>query len=191
MVETKLLQHNDEQVIGQVLAGQTQAFGQLVRRYWKMALAIAYTKCQNSSTAEDIAQDSFLKAYCNLSSLRDHGRFAGWLTRIIHQECASYHRIKQSARHLNYHSIHDFESIFAVKPNPGLSHSQIDLVHNAIGKLPENLQNVIIMRFVGGLPLKHIAEQIEIKYSTVRVWLHRAYKLLKEELAPILEEVQS
>ena len=53
------------------------------------------------------------------------------------------------------------------------------------------MQNVVIMRFVGGLPLKQIAEQIEKKYGTVRVWLHRAYKLLKEDLTPIIEEVQS
>ncbi len=190
MAETGDLQLNDEQIIEQVLAGQTEDYGELVKRYWKLALAIAYARCQNATVAEDMTQDSFLKAYCNLSTLRNRSKFAGWLTKIVHQECISHHRRKQAST-IDSHSLDRLEPVFAVSSNPGLTREQIDFVHRAIGKLPAHMQEIIIMRFVGGLPLKQIAEQIETKYGTVRVWLHRAYKLLKEELAPILKEAQS
>ncbi|MHC4553299.1 MAG: RNA polymerase sigma factor [Planctomycetota bacterium] len=191
MDTTEHLQLNETAIIERVLGGDTQAYGMIVKRYWKMALAIAYAKCRNSATAEDIAQDSFLKAYCHLSTLRDRSRFAGWLTKIIHQECISYHRSQKASYPIDSRNMDHFEPVFAAKSNPGLSSEQMDFVHRAIKKLPSHMQEIIIMRFVGGLPLKQIAEQIETKYGTVRVWLHRAYKLLKEELAPILEEVQS
>jgi RNA polymerase sigma-70 factor (ECF subfamily) len=184
-------QLNEATIIQQVLAGHTQAYELLVKRYWKIALAIAYSRCQNSAAAEDIAQDSFIKAYQNLSTLRSQAHFAGWLIKIIHQECITHHRRQKSAVHITPNNIEQFHHTFAAKPNPGLTREQIDFVHQAIQKLPHHLQNVVIMRFVGGLPLRQIAEQVEKKYGTVRVWLHRAYKLLKEDLAPILEEVQS
>jgi DNA-directed RNA polymerase specialized sigma24 family protein len=46
------------------------------------------------------------------------------------------------------------------------------------------------MRFVGGLSIDQIAEQLEKNCSTVRVWLHRAYNTLRKDLAPVIEEVQ-
>jgi RNA polymerase sigma-70 factor (ECF subfamily) len=191
MQEQNHLQLNDKQVIEQVLAGQTNAYGNLVKRYWKLALAVAYTRCQNTASAEDLAQDGFIKAYMHLASLEDRSKFAGWLTKIIHQECISHHRKKQVSIHVDPVSIDHLKPVFTIQDNPGLSQHQINLVHRAIQKLPPYLQDVVMMRFVGGLPLKQIAEQIETKYGTVRVWLHRAYKLLKEDLAPVLKEVQS
>ncbi len=191
MDETRYLQLNDKLTVQQVLSGQTQVYGDLVERYWKLALATAYTKCHNPATAEDIAQDSFIKAYQHLATLRNPSQFVGWLMKIIHQECISHHRQKKPTISIDSNSIGNLHSVFVTKTNPGLTREQIDFVHQAIQKLPWNLQRVVIMRFMGGLPLKEIAKQIEIKYGTVRVWLHRAYKLLKEDLAPILEEVQS
>ena len=191
MEQNSNLHHNDEQAVKMVLAGHTQAYGALVQRYWKLALAMAYSRCQNAEIAEDIAQDSFIKAYTNLSTLRNPSQFAGWLNKIIHRECINYHRNLQNQALVSPQLSGQLNSLYVPKSNPGLSRQQVDLVHQAIRKLPEHMQNVIIMRFVGGLPLKEIAQQIEIKYGTVRVWLHRAYQLLKEDLAPILKEVQS
>ena len=184
------LKIHDEQVIGQILAGQTQAYGYLVQRYWKLALAIAYSRCQDSTVAEDIAQNSFIKAYVNLSTLRNRTQFVGWLTKIIHQQCITHHRRQKNTVLIDAKNIDHIRATFAVSSNPGLTVEQVNCVHHAIRKLPVDLQNIVIMRFVGGLSLRQIAEQIGKKYGTVRVQLHRAYKTLKEELAPLLQEVQ-
>ena len=71
MDENTHLQLDDARLIAQVLAGDKQAYGTLIQRHWKLALAIAYTRCGDATVAEDIAQNSFIKAYCNLSALRD------------------------------------------------------------------------------------------------------------------------
>ena len=67
----------DEQLVLATLRGDVPAFGLLVERYWKMAFALALSRIRDAAEAEDIAQESFLKAYAHLHTLRDARRFAG------------------------------------------------------------------------------------------------------------------
>jgi len=78
----------------------------------------------------------------------------------------------------------------AVNKNPGLSAEQAHFVRQTVGRLPEKFRKLIIMRFVGGLSAVEIAKQLGKRHGTVRVGLHRAYKLLRKELAPILQEAE-
>lgn len=183
-------QLSDEQIIGQVLAGRSDLYEMLVRKFWRLAVATAMGRGLDPAAAEDIAQDSFVRAYSHLAGLRDRKRFAGWLLKIVRQEQIAHFR-----RRLRREKIEAIESTrlqyFAAATNPGLSDRQIGFVHAAIDKLPEKFRTVILMRFVGGLSVEQIAEQIETKQITVRVWLHRAYHKLRGDLAGILEEIQT
>ena len=85
----------------------------------------------------------------------------------------------------------ELQTIPAYSSNPGLSESQIHFVRQAVSELPPKSQRLIIMRFVAGLSAVQIAEQLGKRPGTVRVWLHRAYKILRKDLAPLLEEVGS
>ena len=109
--------------------------------------------------------------------------------KIVKQE-----RITHFRRSLQHQKIESLEparvQFFAAATNPGLSGEQVSFVHRAIGNLPEKFRTVVLLRFVGGLSVEQIADQIEKKQITVRVWLHRAYNTLRKDLAPILEEVQ-
>jgi RNA polymerase sigma-70 factor (ECF subfamily) len=182
-------QLSDEQIIGQVLAGRSELYEMLVKKYWRLAVATALGREHDPAAAEDIAQDSFVRAYGHLAGLRDRKRFAGWLMKIVQQE-----RITHFRRRLQHQKIESLEparlQFFAAATNPGLSGEQVSFVHEAIGNLPEKFRTVVLMRFVGGLSVEQIADQLEKKQITVRVWLHRAYNTLRKELAPILEEVQ-
>ncbi len=79
----------------------------------------------------------------------------------------------------------------AYSSNPGLNERQLQFVRQAVGQLPGKLQKPIIMRFMAGLSAVQIAAQLGKRPGTVRVWLHRAYKILRRDLAPLLEEVGS
>ena len=79
----------DERLVRATLAGDISAFGTLVDRYWKMMFAIALNKIADPTEAEDIAQESFLKAHSQLHNLRDPSRFAGWLSKIAVQQCTN------------------------------------------------------------------------------------------------------
>ena len=74
--------------------------------------------------------------------------------------------------------------------NDRLTAGQRYLIRERVGRLPSKFQKLIVMRFVGGLSAVEIAQQLGKRPGTVRVWLHRAYKILRKDLAPILEEVR-
>jgi RNA polymerase sigma factor (sigma-70 family) len=79
----------------------------------------------------------------------------------------------------------------ALSANPGLTQNQVRFVRQTIRRLPEKFRTMIVMRFVADLSTVQIAKQLGKRPGTVRVRLHRAYKLLRKDLAPLLEEVES
>ena len=184
---------DDGQLVDAVLRGDVASFGVLVERYWKMAFAIALSRLHDSTQAEDIAQESFLKAYSHLHALRHPARFAGWLSKITFQQCTN--AVRKNVRHraaLDRKTAEplDWNAIPGYSSNPGLTEAQTRFVRQTVGQLPPKLQGLIIMRFMTGLSAVQIAEQLGKRPGTVRVWLHRAYEILRRDLAPLLEEVE-
>jgi len=96
-VELKQIIAGDRQLIRAALNGETSAFGTIVERYWNMVVALALSKVSDAAEAEDIAQESFLKAYSQLAGLRDPSRFAGWLSKITMQQCSN--SLRRTIRH--------------------------------------------------------------------------------------------
>ena len=184
---------NDEQLVTATIQGDTSAFGIIVERYWNMAVAIALSKIADVVEAEDIAQESFIKAYSQLRSLRDPSRFAGWLSKIVAQQGTNLLRKHARSKSISRCKANDLESVApAIAPNgnPGLTNEQTHFVRQTVSRLPEKFQKVIIMRFVAGLSAVQIAKRLGKRHGTVRVWLHRAYQILRKDLAPLLEEVE-
>ena len=183
----------DEQLVLATLQGEVSSFGTLVERYWNLVFALALTRINNPAEAEDVAQESFLKAYSHLRSLRRPARFAGWLSKITLQQCTNTVRA-----HIRWRMTFaqeaaepaDWEAIPAYSPNPGLTEAQTQFVRQTVGKLPKTLQGLVLMRFMAGLSAVQIAEQLGKRPGTVRVYLHRAYQMLRKDLAPLLEEVE-
>ncbi|MEN6337551.1 MAG: RNA polymerase sigma factor [Phycisphaerales bacterium] len=184
---------DDERLVTAALGGDVPSFGVLVERYWKMVFALAISRVRDAAEAEDIAQESFLKAHSQLHTLRDPSRFAGWLGRITIQQCSNAIRRNvrlKAAMNREAAEPADREAVGVYSSNPGLTEQQIRFVRETIGNLPNKLQELIIMRFTTGLSAVEIAEQLDKRPGTVRVWLHRAYKILRKDLAPLLEEVE-
>jgi len=183
----------DRQLIRAALLGETSAFGAIVERYWNMVVALALSKVSDAAEAEDIAQESFLKAYSQLAGLRNPSHFAGWLSKITMQQCSnSLRRTVRCSRALGCRAtpIEALEEQPAMTANPGLTQNQIHFVRQTVRGLPEKFRTMIVMRFVADLSTVQIAEQLGKRPGTVRVLLHRAYKLLRKDLAPLLEEVK-
>jgi RNA polymerase sigma-70 factor (ECF subfamily) len=155
-----------------------------------MAIALCLSRISIVSEAEDIAQEGFIQAYQNLSTLEDPSLFAGWLTRIIQKKCIDYYRSSIRNRAVSL-SVVDYEDVPAFTSNPGLTASQIEMIRDKISRLPEKYRHVIIMRFMAGLSTQEISRQLNRRYGTISVWFHRAYKILRQELTPLFVEVQS
>jgi len=193
-VELKQTITGDRQLVRAALNGEASAFGTIVERYWNMVVALALSKVSDAAEAEDIAQESFLKAYSQLARLRDPSRLAGWLSKIAMQQCSNSlrraFRVKM-ALGCRATPVEVLNERVAITANPGLTQNQIHFVRQTVRRLPEKFRTMIVMRFVANLSTVQIAEQLGKRPGTVRVRLHRAYKLLRKELAPLLEEVES
>ena len=183
---------SDEQLISDTLGGNMRAFGTLVERYWNMVVGLAMNKLGEPAEAEDIAQESFMKAYSQLHNLRRPSRFAGWLSKIAVQQCSNTIRQRnrcKSAFGCKARGLEEAEATTAEASNHRLTACQRYFVRERVQQLPARFQKLVVMRFVGGLSTVQIAEQLGKRPGTVRVWLHRAYKILRKDLAPLLEEV--
>ena len=184
----------DQQLVRAALLGETSAFGTIVEKYWNMVVALALSKVSDAAEAEDIAQESFLKAYSQLANLKDPSRLAGWLSKITMQQCSNSLRRKVRSKKILGSRAVPIEVLneqSAMTANPGLTQNQIQFVRQTVKNLPDKFRTMIIMRFVAGFSTVKIAEQLGKRPGTVRVRLHRAYKLLRKDLAPLLEEVES
>ena len=184
---------SDEQLVTATIQGDNSAFGIIVERYWNMAVAIALSRIDDLAEAEDIAQESFIKAYSQLHRLRDPSRFAGWLSKIVAQQGTNVLRKYARSKTVSSCEVDNLEALapaFVPNANPGLTNEQTHFVRQTVSRLPEKFQKVIIMRFVAGLSAVQIAKRLGKRHGTVRVWLHRAYTILRKDLAPLLEEVK-
>ncbi len=183
----------DEQLVEATLQGDIASFGIIVERYWNMVIALSLSKIDNAIDAEDIAQESFLKAYSQLHRLRNPSRFAGWLSKITVQQCVNHIRKNAQKKTASSYTTYDVDAsaqAVACNSNPGLTEEQICFVRRTVSRLPEKFHKVIIMRFVAGLSAVQIAKQLGKRHGTVRVWLHRGYQILRKDLVSIFEEVK-
>ena len=191
--EFKQTKSSDEQLISDTLGGDMRAFGIIVERYWNMVVGLAMNKIGEPAEAEDVAQESFMRAYSQLYSLQQPSRFAGWLSKIAMQQCSNTIRRRvrcKTALGCSSTGVEEIKAEAAETGNHRLTAGQRYLIRERVQRLPAKFQKLIVMRFVGGLSAVQIAKQLGKKPGTVRVWLHRAYKILRKDLAPILEEVK-
>src|SRR3954447_30302 len=89
---------SDAELVRQTLAGRPQAFEELVRRWAGRVTALCHARLGCASAADDLAQESLLRAYRALSSLTEPDRFGPWLCRIAVHACASWRKSKQQAQ---------------------------------------------------------------------------------------------
>jgi len=166
----------DAELIAGVLDGQRQLFGELVRRYERSVRATAMHVLAEHSMADDAAQNAFVKAYENLSSLRRREAFGPWLMKIT-RRCA----ISVSRRMPRQSSVDSLEAFAIEDRNGQLDESKRTLL-DAVMKLPENEKQVIMLHYFSGHSVKHVGIIVARSVGTVTKQLSRARKRLRSIL---------
>ncbi|MGN6137219.1 MAG: sigma-70 family RNA polymerase sigma factor [Aureliella sp.] len=167
--------------------GDQPAYGQLVERYQRRLLGLLVHACGSHELAEDLAQETFTRAYQKLHLFEGRSSFYTWLCRVAMNLLANERRRKrienQSARE-------GFEAVVLSNGVNGTAEQQIEkdelrqCVHAAIAMLDVERRTVLLLRDFDGLDYEQIAEALEIPIGTVRSRLHRA----RMELKSILEK---
>lgn len=171
----------DETLVRRVLAGDTEAFANIVERYKVAVYNLCLRMLHNPEEAEDAAQEIFLRAYNQLSSYTPGRRFSTWILSI-----ASHYSIDMLRRR---RPTTDLESIefwkASDKPEPeesAITSETRDEVRELLTKLPEKYRAVTILRYWQDMPYDEIAETTGLSVATVKTRLFRARELLAKEL---------
>lgn len=177
----------DHQLIKRTLSGDQEAFTHLVKRYQERVHALAWRKTDDFHVAEEITQDTFLRAYKHLRKLKNPNLFAGWLYVIANRLCDS----RFQNRTLDMQSLetvpaveleeHAYSEYTAKKREELASEERIDLVRRLLQKLPDSERIVITLHYLTGNSCKEISEFLDVSLNTVKSRLHRARKRLQKE----------
>ncbi len=164
--------------------GDRNAFGSLVRKFSRLVYAAAYAQVADRDEAEDIAQESFVKAWRSIATLDDSRAFAGWLVRIASNLATDRGRKRSMAQ-----PGEDWEEKIAdhgAGPVGGLLEAETAvLVQEAVAGLPEKHRMVVVMRFMEGMNYAQIEEALGITGGALRGLLSRALAGLRKSLGHI------
>jgi RNA polymerase sigma-70 factor (ECF subfamily) len=171
--------------VARAVAGDLDAFENIVRRWQHRLVNIAWRFCRDRAMAEDLAQDVFLKAFKSIASFRGESAFSTWLISIAVNTCRS--RLRAEGQPLL--SL-DPARLFAAAPRPlhGLDERQRDeAVRQAVLKLPERYREAIVMYYFEEKDLAEAARILAVAEGTLKARLHRGRELLRrkcENLSP-------
>ena len=166
---------SDARLVQEVRDGRTASFGELVRRYERKAMRIAYRFVSNWATAEDVVQDAFLKAYDNLESFDASRRFGPWLFRIVVNQ--SLDALRRAKHHREEPCASLDKGWVAAGDDPDARLRQQDLhrqVHEVIAEIPTKYRTVLILRDLEGFSCSEIAAIVKRREATVRWRLSQA-----------------
>lgn len=190
----------DESVlVTEAKAGSYGAFEELVNRYEKKIYRLGLNLTGNSEDAEDLLQETFLKAFEHLPSFREDSRFYTWIVRIAINQGLMKLRKRRSSKEVQMEDISndDGEVIprdFADwRPNPEQELEQTELetiLQDAARSLPMTFRTVFFLRDVEGLSTEETAEMLNLTEGAVKARLFRARLRLREELSKILKRGQ-
>lgn len=184
---------SDRQLVGRFVAGDTAVFTVLHKRYYAKIYRLAYLQTNNADDAEDIASETFLRAFQRLKQVTFTGgdSIYPWLHRIAVNlsidlcRDKSAHQIVSLDEETAAGMTHLVERIEDTKPSPFelvQRHEVQDLVRSAIAGLIEDQRDVIAYRFLGELSLKETAEQMRRSEQAIKSLLHRAMISLRQEI---------
>lgn len=180
---------SDAALVAEVLEGDTDGFGALVERYKNLVASFVAARVPPAEV-EDLAQDTFLRAFRKLASLRDPASFSAWLLGIASHVCVDWHRARRHSASLDDAGASGPLAGATVphRTPPAAPDAEAErqeaarLLLESLDHLPEAYRVTVVLKHMDGLSCQEIAERLGLAIGTVTSRLARAYKLLRERL---------
>ena len=181
--------NDDSRLIEQTLAGDSAAFGRLVRKYQDRLYNTMVHVVGRGDDAMDVVQDAFVQAFVKLDSFKQNAAFYTWLYRIAFNVASTYRRRRKPA--LSVDRVREVSGEEPIEGEIGPAErmeqdERCQQVRSAIDGLTEEHRTVIVLREIDGCCYETIAEILDLPVGTVRSRLHRARLQLKEQLREVL-----
>ncbi len=167
----------DDDCIAQCLDGRPDAFRQLVLRYERPIMAYLIRRLGDPDAAAEVAQESFVRAYFRLNTLKKGDAFFAWLLGIAHRVMLETFRRHSRERALT-------AAVDPIAPATAEQPSDEDSeLADAVAALPDIYREVTVLRYFGELSCAEVGQRLGVPIGTVTKRLSRAYQLLRETLA--------
>jgi RNA polymerase sigma-70 factor (ECF subfamily) len=199
--EAASVERTDAELVGLTRGGDREAFGALVARYQGHVYGLAYSMVDNWAEAQDIAQETFIRAYTNLDQLRDPERFPAWLRRITFSVTMNWLKafrpgLIERLGDLDIDAL-DIPDFQPGPPEVVEKRELADAVLRAVASLPPKYRVPLTMFHLDGLSYQKVADFLDVPLGTAKSLIHRAREKLKlalasyaaEGLAPMVQEV--
>jgi RNA polymerase sigma-70 factor (ECF subfamily) len=195
MRRPELAARTDQEIVALARGGEEAAYRELVRRYERPLFSLLYRMVRDRELAEDLAQETFVKALNAIESYRPEYKFSSWIFKIANNAAIDHLR-RRELDTLSLEGSPHAETPEAIEATAlqigGRQESPLDEVEArelggeieaAIGKLRPEYRSCILLRHVEGRAYEEIAEILGLPLGTVKTYIHRARNELRRELA--------
>ena len=175
----------DSALVDAACAGSTEAFAVLVNRYRAPVVGLAYRLTRDADEAKDIAQNVFLRAYHRLGDVHSGRTFAGRLFIIARN--ASIDAIRRRRRAAAIPPVDERAPVDFDPEDIAVRNDDASRVHAALDLLPSKYRDVLHLYYQRGLLYREIAVNLGIPVGTVKTYISRAKRRLRDELSHAFE----
>jgi len=175
-----MAKQTDDYYIEKTLNGDSNAFAFLIERYKDMVFTLAIKMTKSREDAEEVSQDSFIKAYTYLPKFKGDSKFSTWLYKISYNTCLdsikknAYQRNNVEIDEITENQIGSIETVL-----DGIEKEErAAVINNCLEHLQEDEKAILVFFYFKELSLKEIVEITSMRETNVKVKLHRARKKL-------------
>jgi RNA polymerase sigma-70 factor (ECF subfamily) len=178
----------EKELVRQSKEGNEEAFASLVKKYKTKVFNLAWSLTRDRETADDLAQEAFIKAYYALPTFQLKSEFGTWLYRITVNHVKDYLRKKSKVSKMLFEKMKELplvqENEIIKKENEQIIEQRKKFVHQCLQTIPEKYKLILSLRDIQGFSYAEITKILKISPGTVDSRLHRARKMLRKKLAP-------
>jgi RNA polymerase sigma-70 factor (ECF subfamily) len=174
---------SDAELVRQTLAGRTEAYEELVRRWAGRVTSLCHAKIGCASAADDLAQEALVRAYRALATLADADKFGPWLCRIAVHTCLNWLKSKQRAM-VPFSALGpDQNPEDYLQRDPAAeddNEDDLNRLRAEVATLPESYREVLLLYYHQDVTYRDLADMLGVSSATINARLTRARNLLRE-----------
>jgi RNA polymerase sigma factor (sigma-70 family) len=183
-------ENNDAELVSGTLAGNRDAFSQIVSRYQSLICSIAYSATGNLAASEDLAQETFVTAWKQLAGLREPEKLRAWLCGIARNLINN--SLRKSGREPSHRaeSLEEISESPALEPQPAeqtISNEEQAILWRSLERIPEIYREPLVLFYREHQSIEAVAEKLELTEDNVKQRLSRGRKLLHEQVLAFVE----
>ena len=177
----------DEEVARRVRGGETALYEIVMRRYNQRLYRVARAILHNDAEAEDVMQDTYVRAYEHLDQFAGRAPFSAWLTRIAVHEALARLRLRNRTQSIDAPERDGELSVIMTSKSPDPEQNATGLqlrefLEEAVLSLPEHYRMVVMLRDIEELSTAETAQALELSEDNVKVRLHRGHGMVRSWL---------